>query len=398
MLINNATWDQWSDAIAAPANPEEYVEAAVERLVNELKPYIVDVKGVRPQFKALNSVQIIDFKTAEEKKFYDEAYDRYLAEKNKAENDESMSAGQRRWDILVALLQFRRAAELCRAHHLAEAMYVSVQNGQAAVCACNFKDTISKIVTILVNDYNVSRDKISLVWGGGKTKASKKQKLKATLTKNESISAIMKEVGLTLDELNLENVADYIEQDIDPALDLGIQSKIKRQEEIDKFQRGESVYCLFTFKAGGVGLSLHHADEQTEYKVKRKKNNFAVVDDIPNVPTHPRVCFLAPTYSAIELVQGLGRCPRLTSLSDTSQLIVFYRGTVEERVAAIVNIKLRCLRKVVRTKESWESIVTNAGSDKSENEMRQLVAASEQQLNNDVEDASLLLTDGSEEE
>ena len=44
-------------------------------------------------------------------------------------------------------------------------------------------------------------------------------------------------------------------------------------------------------------------------------------------------------------------------MSDTVQRIVFYRNTVEERVHGIVSMALRCLRKVVRTKEDWESTI-----------------------------------------
>ena len=71
---------------------------------------------------------------------------------------------------------------------------------------------------------------------------------------------------------------------------------------------------------------------------------------------------MTPTYSAIELVQGLGRCPRLTSLSDTPQELVYYRGTVEESVARIVAQKLRCLSRVVRMKESWEDVIVGGVS------------------------------------
>ena len=82
-----------------------------------------------------------------------------------------------------------------------------------------------------------------------------------------------------------------------------------------------------------------------------------MVDDIHNVPVRQRINFVAPTYSAIELVQGLGRTPRLTSLSDSPQVMVFYRNTIEDSVARIVSQKLRCLSKVVRTREKWADVV-----------------------------------------
>jgi hypothetical protein len=102
---------------------------------------------------------------------------------------------------------------------------------------------------------------------------------------------------------------------------------------------------------------LHHTDELTAIKARRQKNGYAVAEDIAKVPVRPRVNFVAPTYSAIELVQGLGRCPRLTSLSNTEQTLIFYRGTIEEDVARIVSQKLRCLSKVVRQREKWQDVV-----------------------------------------
>jgi hypothetical protein len=119
------------------------------------------------------------------------------------------------------------------------------------------------------------------------------------------------------------------------------------------------LYCIYTYKSGGVGLSLHHSDEQTRIKVRRQKNGYAVVEDIPKVPTRPRKATVGPTWSAIELVQGCGRVPRLTSLSDSEQNFLFYRGTVEEEQAFVVTHKLRCLSKVVRQHESWQDLITN---------------------------------------
>ena len=99
--------------------------------------------------------------------------------------------------------------------------------------------------------------------------------------------------------------------------------------------------CIFTFKSGGVGLSLHHKWPDTR----------------------PREGYLTPVYSAMELVQGLGRLPRLTSLSETFQFMVYYGGTIEDQVAAKVSQKLGCLSKVVRQRESWEDIIVGRYKD-----------------------------------
>jgi len=233
--------------------------------------------------------------------------------------------------------------------------------GEAACLAVNFKGTIRKVVYYLHTKYGIERDDISLIWGGGKTKKTDKQKKKEVLKQDDILKQVMSELGMTADDFQVGVVQDYEEDKevdaLENTLRLGIQSKKDRQKEIDRFQSGKSRFCMFTFKAGGVGLSLHHTDEMTREKVRRKpKSNWAVVEDIPKIPTRPRVCFLAPTFSAIELVQGLGRCPRLTSLSNTVQIIIFYKNTIEERVAALVNQKLKCLKEVVRTREDWQDV------------------------------------------
>jgi len=387
--LTDETWPVFAKMIAAPAEPEEYSPAAVDRLMEYLSPYIVQVKGVHSQFKALNSTLMIDFRTVEERKFYDQAWNRYLAAIAKIKGLEGLDESNSHMMILVQFLKFRMAAELCRADYLADAMYESVQKGQAAVCAVNFKGTIRKIVEILHDKHGVSREMISLIWGGGKTGPTKKQKLKEKFT-DAKVLEMLKAIGMDLKDFKLDDVDDYVEQEDRPELQLGTQSLGQRQLEIDRFQSGKSLYCLYTFKSGGVGLSLHHSDELTKVKCKRKKSGWYVEEDIPNVPTRPRIVFLAPTYSAIELVQGLGRAPRLTSMSDTPQVVVFYRGTIEEQVCAIVSMKLRCLRRVVRQRESWEECIIG-GVPLSEQEFK--LGAVKTVAPEEVEDES----DGSEE-
>jgi len=351
------TWPTYSSAIAQ-GDPAEYNEAAVERLVKDLDLYIVRVKGVRPQFDAINRIQMISFQTAEERTYYEQAYERYLKEKAKIEAATGEVGGGGAMAVLVQFLKFRMAAEYCRHKYLAQAMYESVQAGQAAVAALNFKGSIIGIVKVLVDEYKVPREQISLVWGGGQTQLTKKQKAKKNIQeKVDQLKLAGIEVDELLEDLDLDEVEDRELQDLPEHMKLGSQSKEERQREIDKFQSGRSLYCIYTFRAGGVGLSLHHTDELSKVKARRQKNGYAVVEDIAAVPVRQRVNFVAPTYSAIELVQGLGRTPRLTSLSDSPQTMVFYRNTIEDSVARIVSQKLRCLSKVVRTREKWADVV-----------------------------------------
>lgn len=364
--LDKTHWPLWSRYIAAPSDPEEYNEAATERMMSAIGDYIVDVKNVRPQFKAHNRVMMIDFDNEKDAQRYAQAYERYCQAVNKLDGHTSSFAQ------LVEWLKFRQEAELIRAPFLAKQMHERVTKyGMAAVCACNFKATIAKIASILYQDYNVPRNQISLIWGGSdvfsKKEDSKFSKEDVNKILADALAGRQVDVGI-MKKMKQQLLADIAGLgNLPPELDLGPQDFQKRQDEIDRFQAGKSLYCLFNFKSGGVGLSLHHSDEMTEIKCRRKpESNYAYEEDIPAIPTRPRVTFLAPTYSAIELVQGLGRAPRLTSLSDTAQIIVFYRGTIEAAVAGAVSAKLRCLKKVVRQKESWESVIIGGSKEKAD--------------------------------
>ena len=365
--VTNKNWNEVASYIAAPADPNEHSPSAIERLVTRMLDYIVDIKGIRPQFKARNGIKIIQFRSKEEEAFYNKAWERYLAEKAKIEGRIDAEGGGGRMQILAQFTKFRQAAELIRAEYIADVMYSNEQAGYAAVAACCFKSTISKVVQILIEKYKVNRNDISIVWGGLSSKIKVKKKKSETLSQQDldNIRKTAETVGLSEELLEkMLDITEEVEEECNSALPkeyrLGIQNAKERQADIDKFNAGKSKYCLFTFKSGGVGLSLHHTDDLTEFKCRRKPSGYAVEEDIPKVPVRPRQVILTPTYSAIELVQGLGRCPRLTSLSDTYQQIVFYGGTIEERVALTVSMKLRCLKKVVRAKESWESVIIGA--------------------------------------
>jgi len=357
--LSASTWNTFATYIAQ-GDPTEYNEAAVERLMKELDDYIVRVKGVRWQFNAKNTVKIIDFEPPDETNDftdtlgeYTEAWNKFLERKAKLE--ESVTDNPR-FQALIELGIFLAAAEYAKRYIFAKRMYQDVQAGKAAVLAVKFKKTIIAVTRILHEKYGVPRDQISLIWGGGQTQLTAKQKLKAKYLENKEK---FEEAGISMEDMMLADVETRILEDLPEHLRLGNQSKDDRQKEIDRFQSGRSLYAIYTYKAGGVGLSLHHTDELSPIKVRRQKNGYAVVEDIPNVPVRPRKVTIGPTWSAIELVQGCGRAPRLTSLSDTDQEFLYYKGTVEEDQAFVVTHKLKCLTKVVRQHENWQDLIVN---------------------------------------
>jgi len=353
--LTNRNFDQFATFVASPSDPVEYNEAAMKRLMEFLSPYIVDVNPPRPKFHSRNHIELIDFSTPEEYAAYQRAYENYL--KATALLEDRIGGGGGQFMKLVEFLKFRQAAELIRAPYLARrAMETQVRENKSIIIACNFKETISKIVKILVLDYGVSRYEISLVWGGSNNQRAKKSNKRVAGMSGEERARLikafdspedrelLKDLGIDLDqpiaseEPVVETIVEPAPQTNYDALRLGTQNIRQRQEEIDRFQNDTSKFCIFTFKAGGVGLSLHQ--NKPEYR--------------------QREALLAPTYSAIELVQGLGRAARLTSCSDTIQTIVFYKGTIEEHVALKVSSKLKCLRQVVRQRESWQDVIVNS--------------------------------------
>lgn len=347
-MITNESWMTLAKTLATDSDPYLHSPAAMDRAVKVFAPYIHRVPTPSGKFHAINNCKLIDFRNAEEQAYYDEAMKRYIEEcarlkKNPAEGH---------WQMLVAFGKFRRAAEEVRAATIADLLNDVVVNQQkAGVACCCFRNTIARIVRALVLHHGYKRDDISLIWGGNDifdvTKRLKQEEIQKYLIDMALGKDIPKKIIRLIEKQLVETEEESAEilesKDID--LRLGSQSRQDRQREIDRFQTGKSKICIFTFSAGGVGLSLHHTDK----------------DDRGNpVSLLPRRTFLTPTYSAQDFVQGLGRAHRsIFSLSDTEQSILFYKGTIEVAVMNKVSVKLKCLSKVVRQRESWQDAILN---------------------------------------
>ena len=406
--LTAAHWRDFAENIASDYGksdiiPEQHSPAAIERLMNYMEKYIVRVKGIRWQFKGINRTEMIQFETEAGRKEYDNALETFMQEKAEIEASD-MSTGQATINILAQFTIFLKAAEsnTDRVNIITRRMHYNVQEGFAAVCAVRNKITICKCVKILIERYGVKRNQISLIWGGAPI-ATKKQKVKASMLKNKELMTILAAQGITMEDLDMDDIESSDEMELYPKeWRLGPQNAKQRQEEIDRFQKGISLYCFYTFRAGGVGLSLHHTDEWTKEKVRHKESGYAVEEDIPSIPTRPRRNIVSPTWSAIELVQGVGRCPRRTSLSNTEQVMLFFVGTLEERQARVVSMKLHCLTKVVRNPgESWEDLILGRkGMTDEQVERAHLVDAMDRKENDDSEDKidGIQIEDDEEEE
>lgn len=361
-ILTNNTWPTYASIMSQNSLPEDYNEAAVERLTKDLEPYIIRVRGVRTQFHAINKVQMISFETDEEKKYYDDTEKRYLEKKAKLQ--QAIDSGlmtDSGIHHLVLLTQRGISAEYCRYKRFCNVMKQWVDSGYAAACAVKYKTTLIPMVKYF-ETIGITRDMISLVWGGGNVTLTKKQKDKAKVSNmDEAKLKQLEALGISkeevLSDLGLDEVEDKVVEELPEHMRLGMQSKEERQREIDRFVSGKTLFCIYTFKAGGVGLSLHHTDELTKEKVRRQKNGYAVLEDISKIPTRPRKTALSVAYSGHDMIQSTARVPRLTSLSDTEQFCMLYNGTVEVDIGHVYSSKLRCHNKVARANESWIDLI-----------------------------------------
>ena len=101
---------------------------------------------------------------------------------------------------------------------------------------------------------------------------------------------------------------------------VGGQSDKVRQKDIELFQSDNKRIMIANLAAGNAGVSLHDLN-----------GNFA------------RGAILSPSYSAINLLQALGRCHRAEGKTPVIQKVMFAAGTIEEDACKRVQSKLNAL-------------------------------------------------------
>ena len=101
---------------------------------------------------------------------------------------------------------------------------------------------------------------------------------------------------------------------------VGGQADKVRQKDIEDFQSDNKRIMIANLAAGNAGVSLH--------------------DLIGN---HPRGSIISPSYSAINLLQALGRCHRAEGKTTCIQKVMFADGTIEVEACKRVQSKLNNL-------------------------------------------------------
>lgn len=130
---------------------------------------------------------------------------------------------------------------------------------------------------------------------------------------NESIDAAIKLLKKKFDS----KVAKTEYGDFEIVAVRGGQSDKAREYAIDSFQSDKARIIVCNIAAGGVGISLHDLNGK-----------------------HSRVSLISPNYSAVQLIQSLGRIHRAGAKSGAYQKIIFAANTIEEQACKRVQARL----------------------------------------------------------
>lgn len=339
MEVNENTFKQFAGLL--DQTPERPNREAVKRLRQVLTNYFFSFPYVKPKYKAINVVQMVEFASDQDRIIYKTAYERYVEALRKSGQNTEWG----RFQAFIALGVFIRTVERLRAWYLVERAVENYKSQTyATVIGTRYKETIAECVFNLVDKHGIDRDKISVVWGGRRQYKSDEllgkdqlQEVLERLRKGEiaelmNDDTLMKRVKLTIkyiqdgyEHTETEEQQAHRHNRLRELKLVGKQSDDARQGEIDKFQSGHSQILLFTLASGKLGLSF---DRDKELLL-------------------PREGLFTPCYSGKEFQQVLGRLVRRMSISDAVQRICMMKGTVEEfHVAPILDEKLKCIAEI----------------------------------------------------
>lgn len=114
----------------------------------------------------------------------------------------------------------------------------------------------------------------------------------------------------------------------------GKQTENERDQIIEQFRQDSLHVVISIIQAGGVGISLHDTNG-----------------------IRPRTAIIAPTWSAVQMKQALGRVHRSGGLTTSIQRLIYCSGTIEEQVASKVREKIRLLGRIHDLDRFAEEIV-----------------------------------------
>ena len=325
--------------------------AACKRIRSTLEPYIYSFPYVKWPHKAINAIQLVDFESPQDKDNYLRAHDTYLETCRKIGRNTKFG----RHAENVAMTIFRKTVEPLRAPFIARQIFANYRAGtKSTIVGCAFKQTITRTM-FLLSEMGMSRDQVSIIWGGTKRldpkyilpddkldqlildpnlpmRMAEDRELRKTIT----TTLLFKEDAAFNNDTPEQQA--YRHRRLHELRLIHAQSEESRQIEIDAYQAGKTQACLFTLAAGGTGLSLDQSR--------------------PHVL--PREGYFTPVYNGAEAAQALCRAIRRKSLADVYQFILMMRGTVEEyHVLPVFQRKLACIGEITNRSTDFAGLLAN---------------------------------------
>jgi len=336
--------------------PDVVTAASMERLFNVLERNVVEIPYIAWPRRAINAVKVCQFESEADRDYVNGAWERHLERCRAVGKDTPQGFGA----VYASFTIFRKDVEHVRIPQIVREMVDNVRAGNSSVCGTAFTGAIIKGIFKLLDEYGVSRDQISVIWGGRQNiqparvlnQAEMVQIVQEAIESGEGLSLenrrlIKRNLAWQEDQLLFGDSTAEIQDARYARLKalglIGIQTKQRRSFEISKMKDGTARYCFFTLQSGGTGLSLPHADARTT----------------------PRVGWFSPIYSGKEFTQAFGRLPRRVSISDTYQYCCVLDGTIEsEHVAPILDNKLQAAGAFTSKKTDIMAALTDLFIDK----------------------------------
>ena len=333
--ITRETFPEFARTLSLGADPRSANAAALERWGAAIGDRFVKPPGDPQKVKALNKVKLFEITDPVNKAMLKNAMKNYL---------EALERTGRSIDpqgqVMVAFMVMARAAELATVDTWVADAIEAHRQGYAPVIAIRFTETLKELVMKLSDSeyfkaQGLTKDKISLIWGGNReikledllpeTKAAeiaakmgmwildnpdeaRKPKAEDIGITKEEFRAFHKGIKYTSERIFREMTKDAFAQRNERLREMKLhnQNQKERHENVQNFLNGATEFCIYTLSSGGTGISLDHRFQYTR----------------------PRKVLSTLTYWAEEVAQALGRCVRITTLTDTLQEIYVPEGTL----------------------------------------------------------------------
>ena len=321
----------------------------IKRMKAQLAPFIISAPYVKWPSRQVNSVLCCDMESEADREIYETAAERL--------RQKTIALGKNpdhRFKLMVELNAFANTAEPLRSHFFADKVLYNWRTGdKATLIATRNKDTIIKVVHKLIKA-GMRRDQLSIIWGGVDSYNPKDlftidEARKMVFSTDDLDAATFSKIQKTFryyeDQIRHDETPEQQQERHNLLRSWGLygaQTADARQSEVDRFQSGKSLACLFTCAAGGTGLSLD-------------KNKPSLLD---------RELYSSPSFNARQVAQANGRTVRRATVQRmVYQYMCFLRGTVEESIIMpYMDTKLACMAGFNKTNIDLAKVWLNAMS------------------------------------